>query len=205
MTPSEYAQRERFLLPATADELAAVQRAGPSGVRPGDVTAVRTLGSVPAWWIRLGGALQDKPNLSNHIAVPDHFDAHGTLWAIEGRPGGVGWADCSAYLKSPWALTNAAQPKTDEQRVIVCRVMKALLGTAYDWEAIVADGAADLGIHIPKDLWKPDWTGAVPGHVVCSSSAAYAYTVAGLACPAGARGAQPADWDEFILTRAWAA
>ena len=169
---------------------------------PGDVWAVRTSGR-PAWWIRIGAALRDEPNLSNHVLVPHHQDAAGTWWAIEGRPGGVGWVDCSLYLESPWLITNAAQPKTSIERRSVCATMEALLGTAYDWSAIVADGMADLGFRVPG--WDPSWHGTVPAHVVCSSSAAYAYAKAGLPCPKGDRLVQPADWDSFIINRAWEA
>ena len=46
-------------------------------------------------------------------------------------------------------------------------------GTAYDWQAIVADAGHAFGLDI---AWLPDFrTGQVPGHVVCSSLAAYAY------------------------------
>ena len=173
-----------------------------TAVLPGDVMAVRT-GGRPAWWIRLGAALHGEPNLSNHIAVADHVDGKGTLWGIEGRPGGVGWVDCSLYLRSPWTVTNAHQPMTDAQRQSVCATMKGLLGTAYDWEAIIADGMADLGMKVPG--WDPSWHGTVPAHVVCSSSAAYAYARAGLACPRGDRLVQPGDWDEFIISQAWEA
>lgn len=169
---------------------------------PGTVLAVRTSGR-PAWWIRLGAALHDRPNLSNHIAVVHHKDAKGTLWGIEGRPGGVGWADCSAYLSSPWTVTNADQPMTPGQRDAVCDTMEGLLGTAYDWSAIIADGMADLGMTVPG--WDPSWHGTVPAHVVCSSSAAYAYAKAGARCPAGDRLVQPGDWDSFIISRAWEA
>lgn len=37
-------------------------------------------------------------NLSNHIAVADHYDKAGTLWCAEGRPGDVGWRDARTYL-----------------------------------------------------------------------------------------------------------
>jgi hypothetical protein len=78
--------------------------------------------------------------------------------------------------------------------------MQTMLGTPYDWAAIVADGGADLHL---DTAWLPVWNGTVPGHVVCSSLAAYAYGKAGLPGPAGGRQVQPADWDTFILTRAW--
>lgn len=55
-----------------------------AAVLPGDVLAVRTSGR-PAWWIRLGAALKDEPNLSNHIAVAHHTDKAGT-YARAGLP-----------------------------------------------------------------------------------------------------------------------
>jgi hypothetical protein len=170
-----------------------------AAVLPGDVILVRT-GSLSSAMIRLGAALRDAPNLANHVAVIDHTDLHGTVWCIEGRPGGVGWRDASAYLASPWRLDNAAQPKTPPQRAAICAAMHAMLGTPYDWTAIVADGADDLRIRLP---WEPVWHGTVPGHVVCSSAAWFAYGKAGLAAPPGGRECQPSDWDQFILTRAW--
>lgn len=170
-------------------------------IKPGDVLAIRTSGDA-AWWIRFGAAIRNQPNLSNHIAVVHHTDDKGTVWAIEGRPGGVGWVDCGKYLKSPALLTNAEQPKTDQQRVTVCKTMEALLGTPYDWQAIIVDGAEDLGVKVAG--WSPDWkTGEVPGHVVCSSAADYAYFKAGLACPIHGREVQPSDWDTFILGKGW--
>ena len=42
---------------------------------------------------------------------------------VEGRPGGAGWRDARDYLTSKWTLTNAAQPKTAEQRDAVCATM----------------------------------------------------------------------------------
>jgi hypothetical protein len=174
----------------------------PAAVLPGDVLAVRSSGR-PAWWIRIGAALRDTPNLSNHIAVAHHTDNAGTLWGIEGRPGGVGWVDCGIYLRSPYTITNAAQPKTSIERRSVCTTMEGLLGTAYDWQAIAADAAADLGINLPG--WNPTWHGTVPAHVVCSSAAAYAYAQAGLPRPNGDRLVQPADWDTFIIGQLWAA
>lgn len=172
-------------------------------IKPGDVLALHTPGNwrTPQWWIRIGAALRDKPNLSNHIAVAHHYDAHGTLWGIEGRPGGVGWVDCTRYLTSKSMITNAAQPKTDAQRKGVCQTMNSLLGTGYDWEAIVMDGAADLGVKVPG--WKPEWGKEVPAHVVCSAVAQYGYVRNGLKCPPGDRLCQPADWDYFIINQGW--
>lgn len=174
----------------------------PPVVDLGDVLAVNTGNGPMSWWIRLGAALRNQPNLSNHVAVVHHIDSNGTVWGIEGRPGGVGWVDCTVYLRSRNLLTNAAQPKTSAQRSAVRGVMGALLGTPYDWDAIVNDAATDLHIELPG--WEPDWrTGTVPGHVVCSSAAQYAYLKCALACPPGDRGCQPSDWDVFIINQGW--
>ena len=174
-----------------------------TNVLPGTVLATRTPGGwrTPQWWIRFGAAVKDKPNLANHIAVPHHQDAHGTWWGIEGRPGGVGWVDCSRYLADPATITNKGQPLTTAQRAGICAAMEKLLGGPYDWAAIVADAEADLGIHMPG--WDPSWHGSVPGHVVCSSAAQYAYLKAGAEAPEGDRGTQPADWVSFILRHGW--
>lgn len=167
-----------------------------TAVLPGDVLAVRG-GSIPAGAIRLGAALAGRPNVSNHVAVVHHADANGTLWVIEGRPGGVGWRDARDYLASPWTLANAAQPKAPAQRKAVCDGAVAILGMPYDWAAIIGDGLDDL------HLWDPVG-GVVQGHAVCSAVAAFLYDRAGLARPAGdERRVQPAAWDAWILTQAW--
>ena len=119
-----------------------------------------------------------------------------------GRPGGVGWRDTRDYLTSSLTLTNSAQPKTQAQRDAVCDTMTALITTGYDWAAIAADTEHAFGL---STAWLPDFrTGQVPGHVVCSSLAAYAYSKNGLTHPPGKdRQITPADWDTFILTQAW--
>jgi hypothetical protein len=170
-------------------------------VEPGDVLAVRTPGGwgTPQWWIRVGAAIANKPDLSNHIAVVHHWDTKGTLWVIEGRPGGVGWRSADDYLASRYMLNNAAQPKNQNQRQLVCAAVEKLIGTGYDWEAIAADAADDLHFG-----WAPKWHGQVPGHVVCSSLACAGYDDAKLARPKGdPRVDQPADWDTWILTQGW--
>jgi hypothetical protein len=172
---------------------------GRLAVLPGDVLAVRTPGNWVGAVIRDFAAIAGKPNLSNHIAIAHHYDVHHTLWVIEGRPGGVGWRVAWDYLRDPHTLTNAAQPKTPAQRAGICRGAQAMVGTDYDWEAIAADAAQDLHFN-----WAPTWHGTVAGHVVCSSLACYLYDKNGLARPPGnARTDQPADWDEWILTRGW--
>jgi hypothetical protein len=173
-------------------------------VRPGTILVTRSEGGIltGGWWIRLGAAIQGKPNLANHVAVAHHTDKAGTLWCLEGKPGGVGWRDARGYLASRWTMTNAEQPLDDGQRVVICETMEAMLGTEYDWQSIVADGAADLGMRLPG--WDARWKGEVAGQVVCSSAAAYAYAKAHAPHPPGDRGCQPADWSQWILTRAWA-
>lgn len=177
------------------------------GIQPGDTLAVRTPRAWPSAMIRLGSALLDKPNVSNHIAMAHHWDASGTLWCIEGRPGGVGWRDGSDYLASPWTLANVAQPKTDAQRKVLTDGAVALLGTPYDWMAIVGDGLDDL------HLWNPVH-GRVEGHTVCSALLACLHDKAVLARPRAVhavtaeltedeRRVQPADWAGWILTQGW--
>lgn len=180
-------------------------------LQPGDVIAVRTSGFA-GWLIRLGAALTGKPNLQNHIAIVHHTDAAGTLWCVEGRPGGVGWADATRYISSPWTVSNSLQAKSPDQRKLVCDGAVALIGKGYDWEAIAADAAADLDL---SQLWHPQFHSLarghsrdlVPGHVVCSSLAEWLYMKALLDCPAPGRGAreiQPGDWTEFFVMKGWA-
>ena len=175
-------------------------------VQPGDILAVRSPGWGPRL-IRFGAAVREllsgdpEPNLDNHIAVAHHTDQAGTLWVLEGRPGGVGWRDARDYLRSPWTVTNIGQPKTTAQRNTVCQGAVALIGSPYDWQAIAADAAGAFGL---ADVWHPAWAaGHVPGHVVCSSLAAYLYSKAGLACPPGGREVTPSDWLDLILTHHW--
>ncbi len=174
---------------------------------PGDVLAVRT----PDVWgrfIRFGGAFKElvtgsaEPNLDNHIAVVHHVDEHGTLWVIEGKPGGVGWRAAGDYLTSRWTIDNSAQPKTPPQRAAIVTTMRAMVGTAYDWTAIAEDAGLDFGL---KDIWHENADGVVPGHVVCSSLAAYAYDKNKVKAPIPAdyKHVEPADWAAFIIEKAW--
>lgn len=169
----------------------------------GTVLAVRQ-GGFAAFMIRLGAALRNKPNLSNHIAVMHHVAQDGVPWVIEGKPGGVGWADARNYLKSRWTITNEPQATliTPEARARIVSDMEAMLGRAYDWSAILADAITSLGI---PALFAKDWKGTgSPGHVVCSSLAAWLYDREGLAHPTGSdRYITPGDWDGFIVTRGW--
>lgn len=169
-------------------------------VQPGDLLVTRS----PSIWgalIRLGAALRDQPNLSNHVAIIHHTDRHGTTWCLEGRPGGVGWRDARDYLRSKWTINNAGQPKTDVQRKAVCAGAGNLIRTNYDWDAIADDALKAFGIPLQETWQLTD--GHIPGHLVCSSLAAYLYAKAGLTCPPGQRLVTPGDWDQLIITRGW--
>jgi cell wall-associated NlpC family hydrolase len=150
------------------------------------------------------GAVLDGDPAASHVAIYHHTDAHGTAWAVEGRPGGVGWRDAHDYDTDPRTLTNAAQPKTPAQRTEICMYAVKLLGTGYDWIGGIAEDAA-LALHLPQ-LWTPDpASGQVPAHVVCSSLAAWVYDRAGLDAPG--RGdwehVTPGAWALFIGQRGW--
>lgn len=175
---------------------------------PADLVIVRTPG-LAGKIIRFGEMLQGKPDLRNHVAM-FHHNADGVNWYLEGRPGGLGWRPFpvaqDAYLNSPYTVTNFEQPKTLEQRQAACAAMRQLLGAPYDWEAIAADTAEALRLPDEWARWGDGKT--MPGHVVCSSSAAWAYRDrAGLAAPMvnGGRLTEPADWDLFITTQGWRA
>jgi hypothetical protein len=150
--------------------------------------------------IRLGSDTLDEPAAQSHIAVIDHQDAGtGRWWAVEGRPGGVGWRDASDYLLAEGTITNYKQPLDTGQQTLICSAMRQALGTPYDWDGIMQDAARDL--HLP-DLWADTqhWSGSVPAHVVCSSVAAWAYHKAGAAYPeqVDTRHIEPSDWVQFI-------
>ncbi|MCW2901845.1 MAG: hypothetical protein JWO67_4110 [Streptosporangiaceae bacterium] len=169
----------------------------------GDVLAVKT-GGIGGALIRFGAWLRGLPHGINHVVIAHHLDDKGALIGLEGRPGGVGWVDMRDYLASPATVSNADQPKTDEQRYTVAKHAEAMLRAPYDWPAIVADAGCDLGLPSPDDL---DWNGnAAPLHVVCSSYAAYLYRIAGLARPGptkGGRFVQPADWAQWDAKKGW--
>lgn len=177
-----------------------------AGIQPADIIVVRTNG-IAAKFIRFGERLQGKPDLHNHVAVLHHITIEGIAWFLEGRPSGFGWhieriGDPKGYLSSKFTVSNAPQPKTAAQRAAVLTELELMIGKPYDWEAIEGDAAAAL--HMPE-LW-PQWTGQMPGHVVCSSSAAWGYEKAGLAAPkaGGGRFVEPADWDVFLTAQQWA-
>jgi hypothetical protein len=168
----------------------------------GDVLAVRTGGWASAL-IRFGSLVAGHYEPQNHVAVVHHYDSKGIWWGVEGRPGGTGWVDVRNYLASKWTVSNAAQPRTDAQRQMVATTVAQMLGSEYDWVGIAADAVEDLNLPV---LFCQNWNGkGAPLHVVCSSLAAYAHRVAGLAKPAirPDRFVQPADWAAFDQAARW--
>lgn len=184
-------------VPAVPAELLACQ--------PGDICVVRT-GGFFAKMIRFGAALRGWPNLDNHVVGIHHVDDAGTVWGIEGRPGGVGWVDVARYFSGPYgkyAITNRKQPKTDKQRSELTTIMVQLLKTGYDWDAIAEDAIQDLDL---PTWWHQHWgVNGVPAHVVCSSLYAWGYMKLGLAAPrqVSARNVEPANWETFIIEERW--
>lgn len=169
---------------------------------PGDVLVVRTGKGWTSRLIRVGQALRGLPCTGNHVAVLHHY-TDGVPWAVEGRPGGVGWVDARRYLRDKATIHNAEQPKTEQQVLKVLDGCLALLGTPYDWHAIFKDTVRSLGI---EPLWTADWARqGVPGQVVCSSAAALLYAYAGLTHPevGHERYVMPAHWADFCYEQQW--
>ena len=170
----------------------------PVQVQPGDILVIDGTTDVSKL-IEVGAVLAGEPAAS-HVAVFHHPG-----WCIEGRPGGVGWADANAYLKDPRTLTNAVQPKNAKQRQAVCDLAVKMLQTPYDWVGGIAEDAM-RALRLPQ-LWeeKDAATGLVPGHVVCSSLAAWVYDKVGLAAPHPKdwQHVTPGDWSLFIAKAAW--
>jgi hypothetical protein len=171
-------------------------------LRPGDVLAVRTSG-LAAELIRVGEELSGKPGLENHIAVFHHWDGQ-VPWGLEGKPGGVGWADLRAYLGSVYTINNCLQPDRDDAgRAQVAAEAERMLGTAYDWQAIADD---TLRAFHMADLFASTWHGIVPGMTVCSSFAAFLYGRQGWERPqVPGRDTEPGDWCAFITEHRWSA
>lgn len=167
----------------------------------GDVICTRT-NTFFGRMIRFGAALRDEPNTVNHVLIVHHRDPKGTLWGLEGRPGGVGWvAITPSLVRGTYVIANTAQPKTQEQRFLVAKASERLIHAPYDYEGILLDGLD--AIHI--DLWGGDWGPKPPVHVVCSSYADWCYDKVGLASPGTRfdRLVKPADWAAFIDARGW--
>lgn len=169
-------------------------------LKPGDVLAVRGYG-LAAELIRVGEELAGKPGLDNHVAVMHHWQG-GVPWGLEGKPGGVGWADLRGYAASPYTVNNCGQPgRTDAVRAQLAAEAQHMLGTQYDWEAIADD---TLRAFRMDDLFSSTVNGTVPGHVVCSSFAAFLYRLYGWDHPnVPDRDCEPADWTAFAIEHGW--
>ena len=169
----------------------------------GTVILVESHG-VAADVIRAGSDLAGVDGVYNHVAVMHHYDENGTPWGIEGRPGGVGWVDLTAYLAHPTCVTNHRQVEADPVKGhAAARAMEGILGTPYAWLDGIARDAARAVAH----LWVPgeQWGNVVPGHVVCSSAADWSYEHVGLESPKPDKCCMPNDWYHFILERGFAA
>ena len=169
-------------------------------LKPGDVLAVR-LGGLPSELIRIGEEMAGKPGLDNHIAVMHHWLGD-VPWGLEGRPGGVGWVDLREYLASGFTVNNVGQPgRNDAGRAAVAGLAEHMLGTKYDWDAIDDDTLRAFHMH---DLFTSTFRGLVPGHVVCSSYAAFLYERQGWhRPPVTDRDTEPADWCAFTMVNGW--
>jgi len=173
----------------------------PAAPAPGDVLVMAGTSDADKA-IEAGAILAGEPAAS-HVAVLHHTTA-GVPWAVEGRPGGVGWADARRYLRDPRTVTNALQPKNANQRQQVCALAVKLLGTPYDWVGGIAEDAYNA-LHLPR-LWaESDATGLAPAHVVCSSLAAWVYDHTGLPAPHPAdwQHVTPGDWALWITEQGW--
>jgi hypothetical protein len=170
-------------------------------LKPADILVVRTT-DTPGEVIRVVEELSGAPGLGNHVAFMHHWDGD-VPWGLEGKPGGVGWRDLRDYLADPFTLNNCLQPgRPDADRALAARDAEGLLGTKYDWAAILGDGFDDLSVKI----WNQDWPhGKPPGEVVCSSFGAYVYAKRTWTHPdlGHERFCQPSGWTRMIIANRW--
>jgi hypothetical protein len=188
--------RSRSLVGHSAAKLASAGE-----LQPGDVLVVSSRSAVMlalTWFVWLFKRGVRKYARWNHIAIYHHTDEAGVPWSIEAAPGGVAWRRVDELGR---VMTNADQPKTDDQRAIITTGMLSMLKMSYDWTAIEADAwrdLADSGV-----TWDMEWDGHRPPlHVICSSLASYLQWQAKLAGPHSWR-STPMEWAEFVDTRGW--
>lgn len=179
-------------------------------LNPGDVVAVDTGNAIAEDLIRLGELLDGTPAPANHVVIVHHRDRAGTLWGVEGRPGGVGFVDMARYtggVLAKYGNSNSALPRSPLLSDAVCKAAVSLLRTPYDWAGGIAADAA-VALRFPElakmlDRWwgwnEPCGSAVRPAHVVCSSLAQWVYSRLGLPCPALQDGelCTPADWWAF--------
>lgn len=170
-------------------------------LKPATVLVMSGSPYLPEQAIEIGAIIDGEP-AAEHVAIVHHTGPAGVLWGLEGRPGGVGWVDCAKYVEHPMTIANTGQPLTDEVRMGIAVIMEAMLGTPYDWAAIIEDGGQILPrkFGLP-DIWHEKVDGKLPGHIVCSSLAAYGYDRKAQPCPSpnDYRHVTPADWAKFII------
>lgn len=175
-------------------------------LRPGDVLAV-PLGNR---WFRLAVWLDTVLTTRSkvyarygHVAVYHHEDDAGRKWAIEAAPHGIGWRDITSW-EGQYGLSNADQPKTDEQRTKITALLEQLIGSRYDYSAYLHFALESLGI---SPSWIREYSGEkLPASYVCSAVADFIYEVCLLANPGGdaeTRFTKPADWARFMDRREW--
>lgn len=169
-------------------------------------------GSWPQKLIRIGDIIRGQPGLANHVAIVTHLDAVGRWIGIEGRPGGVGLVDCTAYLNSPYTTSNWDQPLPGGQaaQTRFLAITAKSLGIPYDWTGIAEDTLDAFGAEEVARLIDPLWAwpakdGQMPGHVVCSSLAAAAYKLAAWAHPdlGSERNCTPGQWEAWNTGQQW--
>lgn len=175
-----------------------------SDIGIGDVICTRNPKGWPAFLIRMGACLQDRPNITNHVIVAHHIDKAGTFWGIEGRADGVGYINLKSALAAPYTISNYQQPKTEEQRFVIAKAAEGLIGTPYDWRGIAQDAMEAIGA---QAWWDTKIDGKVPAQLVCSSLADWLYDYCGLPSPGGKfdRNVTPGDWAKFIIEEEWRA
>lgn len=175
-----------------------------SKLMPGDVVIVE-MGILIVRimiWIQAVLTGRAKYRKSGHVIVVSHRDNEGRLWGIEGRPGGIGWADMTKR-DGKWGISNVEQPKTDEVRVQLVDSMIALLGSTYDYPAYLSLALDLVGI---STHWTDHKGDSVPSSYICSAVADQIYENNGLANPGGndrTRFTTPAEWAEFIDKKEW--
>jgi hypothetical protein len=153
-------------------------------------------------WIQALFTGRAKYSKAGHVIVVSHRDTEGRLWGIEGRPGGIGWADLDKR-NGKWGLSNVEQPKTASARVKLVDSMVALLGAPYDYPAYLKLAMDILRI---SPRWT-DWNNKeIPSSYICSAVADQIYENEGLPNPGGdklTRFVTPAEWAEFIDKKQW--
>lgn len=173
-------------------------------LKPGDVVIVEMGVPFVRWLVWLQAILtgRAKYRKNGHVIVVSHRDEEGRLWGIEAQAKGIGWT-LMDKRHGKYGISNAEQPKSDEDRHVIVETMKNLLGTSYDYLAYVDIALQTLGI---TRQWTDFQGNDVPVHFICSAVADYDYEERGLPNPGGfkvTRYTTPAEWAEFIDKKQW--